>query len=36
VVWGIESPLYGTAGSYAARERQLAKTLNKYRPVLLD
>lgn len=33
VVWGIESPLYGVRGSYSARERDLAKSLNKYRPV---
>lgn len=33
LVWGIESPLYGVPGSYAARERELAKSLNKYRPV---
>jgi hypothetical protein len=32
VVWGIESPLYGALGSYAARERDLAKNLKKYRP----
>lgn len=32
VVWGIESPLYGAAESYAARERDLARMLNKYRP----
>jgi len=30
IVWGIESPLYGELGSYSARERDLAKTLNKY------
>ena len=33
IVWGIESPLYGAPGSYAVRERELAKLLNKYRPV---
>lgn len=32
VVWGIESPLYGAPRSYAARERKLARMLNKYRP----
>jgi len=31
VVWGIETPLYKVPGSYAARERELAKSLNKYR-----
>jgi hypothetical protein len=31
-VWGIESPLYSSPGSYAARERRLAISLNKYRP----
>jgi len=31
VVWGIESPLYGAPESYAARERDLARRLNKYR-----
>ena len=31
VVWGIESPLYGARESYAARERDLAQRLNKYR-----
>jgi hypothetical protein len=36
LVWGIESPLYGVAGSYAARERELARSLNKYRPVHWD
>ena len=33
VVWGIESPLYHAPKSYAARERNLALALDKYRTV---
>ena len=36
VVWGVESPLYAAPGSYTARERDLARSLNKYRSVVLD
>lgn len=36
VVWGIESPLYGIQGSYAARERALAEELGKYRAVSVN
>lgn len=32
VVWGIESPFYDAPESYAARERDLSRRLNKYRP----
>ncbi len=32
-VWGIESPLYDTPGSYAARERAEALRLGRYRAV---
>ena len=35
-VWGVESPLYAAPGSYTARERDLARSLNKYRSVVLD
>lgn len=35
-VWGIESRLYGAEGSYAARERDLAKSLEKYHSVAVN
>ncbi|MEL7451332.1 MAG: hypothetical protein AAFN78_19115 [Pseudomonadota bacterium] len=31
VVWGVESPLYMDENCYAARERELAQSLGKYR-----
>lgn len=34
VVWGIESPRYNEINSYSAKEKELASTLCKYRPLI--